>query len=506
MSLFFSNTAENNNYIKKLIYQIRIKFPRVEEETIRNLFREMKANGVLMAGGSILHVLTNQEGFLNDFDLYSPLESVKKMVEVFETEFVGTRLPDRFASTYSMSFLRKNGIHKVISFSNDFHIAPKVYQTYDDISKFRSPTVDLMELKQGILPLNVVSNFDLTFCQVWFDGEKFYATHSADVRSKKGKLNQDYLATFLAGNTFLKNRFKKYVEKGFSICVPSKKETNQRFLKTPLEKNNVYFAKWFYKGAFRYALGVYPLYTEKISTRIDPVTNHEVWRLNMNMLRAMRAPRVTAQNIQVYQQAKRVFEEAIRRIANITKPLDGIDDGDIESFAQLVAMLGGDTAKAYRGVADFSAKIEENNEEWDARYLYQPYVQASRRIVQEVEKYRRTQLRSFTGSQFARSLPQAGIQQRILEMSNEPSLREQAITLGVQMPAVLRTNQIQAALNQPPLASRPQMGLLQAPNWGNRPRPPPLNQAPAANAGSGGAKKKTRSRSKAKAQKKTRKH
>jgi hypothetical protein len=90
-------------------------------------------------------------------------------------------------------------------------------------------------------------------------------------------------------------------------------------------------------------------------------------------------------------------------------------------------------------------------------------------------------------------------------MANVPSLRQQAVATGAQMPAVLQNAAIQAALAEPPL--RPQRGPLQAPNWGNRPAVAPNAQGQPPNAGRGGAKKmKKTQKQKKRYSGKTRKH
>lgn len=484
MSLFFRDLAENNTYMKRLIHQIQNRYPKVNEREILAFFRLMKEKGILMAGGSILHVLTKQPGYANDFDMYSPLESVKPMVAFLEKEFQANRYPDRYASVYSMSFLRKNGINKVISFSNTSHIIPRYY-LISEIDHFPRPVIDLMQLKKGVRPIDVVSNFDLTFCQCWFDGEKFYATHPEDIRKKEGSLNQDYRATFLAGNMFLKNRFEKYNKKGFTISIPSEKPTNRKFLETPIVKGQDFYTKWFFRGALRYALNAYPFFSDDFYLRKDPQTGREIALITADFVGAWRT---LDRSSMEFREAKKAFHAARDRIAGITKSLDGIDDEEISSFEQLVSILGGGISKAQKGIGDFARFVANNNEEWEQPNSYIPYIETARRIVEESERYRRTQLRSFTGSQFARSLPEAGIQRRIMEMANVPSLRQQAVAMNLEMPALLENAAIQAALAQPPL--RPQRGLLQAPNFGNRQ--------------GGSAKRKTRG--KAKARRSTRKH
>jgi len=80
-----------------------------------------------------------------------------------------------------------------------------------------SNQIDVMAVRNARSPLDVVNNFDLTFCQVWFDGSDVYASHPEHIESKKGMLQGDYVKLMLTGNTFLKKRMAKYMRRGFTI-------------------------------------------------------------------------------------------------------------------------------------------------------------------------------------------------------------------------------------------------------------------------------------------------
>jgi hypothetical protein len=468
MSLYHTDPGIIKRTIEKLVYQFQIKFPKVQKKTIYSFFRKMKEHGVLMAGGSILHILTyNQQtnggdALVNDFDLYSPLESVPKIVEIIQRDFLGARLPDRYASMYSMSFLRKNGINKVISFSNEKQFPdPEVAHTWE-IDFYRKPVLDVMQLKKGIRPLDVVSNFDLTFCQVWFDGEKFYATHPEETREKRGSMNPEYIPTYMKGNMFLKKRLNKYLGKGFTVCIPATTHTTQHILYTPIPKNAQFYERWFYQGALRYALNVYPAFLEDIWQRNDPQTGRRIWEIRSNMIDAWWG---RAENPEAYRQAREEYKAAKIRVANISKPLDGIDDETIGSLQELLAVVK-DGAKVFKGITDFYRKNKTDSEFREEHWMA-TYMATAERLFTDAERFRRTQLRSFTGSQFARSLPEPGLQRIIMSMANQPNMRVAAANIANAMPEALSNAAIEAALNVPPL--RPQRGPLQAPNWGNRP-------------------------------------
>jgi hypothetical protein len=67
--------------------------------------------------------------------------------------------------------------------------------------------------------LDVIKAFDLTFCQVWYDGDKVYADYPEDVKNKIGSLEDSYTIPLLNMNKFLVERYEKYTNRGFTIKI-----------------------------------------------------------------------------------------------------------------------------------------------------------------------------------------------------------------------------------------------------------------------------------------------
>jgi hypothetical protein len=64
-----------------------------------------------------------------------------------------------------------------------------------------------MAVRNARSPLDVVQNFDLSFCQIWYDGKGVWATHPEHVKTKSGILQGDYVKVLLEhNNKFLKRR------------------------------------------------------------------------------------------------------------------------------------------------------------------------------------------------------------------------------------------------------------------------------------------------------------
>jgi hypothetical protein len=78
-------------------------------------------------------------------------------------------------------------------------------------------SIDVMAVRNSQSVINVVNNFDLTFCQIWYTGEHIFASHPNHILERKGVLQGDYTKTFMEGNVFLARRMMKYRRRGFEI-------------------------------------------------------------------------------------------------------------------------------------------------------------------------------------------------------------------------------------------------------------------------------------------------
>ena len=176
---------------------------------IPNLDEVLQQNGALIAGGSVLKSVVPGEQWYTkaDIDIYVPIPNDKPFNQYFRGNRVsGTQA--KKASGYCRSFLRRNGIRYVKSVT-----MPLPRDTYGSRALF----VDIMAVRKRTTPLQVVQNFDLTFCQVWYDGRDVYATHPDHIEQKSGELQGDYVPIYFSGNTFLHRRVRKYLGRGFKI-------------------------------------------------------------------------------------------------------------------------------------------------------------------------------------------------------------------------------------------------------------------------------------------------
>lgn len=111
------------------------------------------------------------------------------------------------ASEYDQAFFKKNNI----KFKIDFKLK------YNNLIL----KCDIMVINTNTPVLNVINNFDLTCCQLWYNGSEFNGSHLEDIKQKKAQLNKDYIESLLNNNYFIKNRIEKYTKRGFEIKIPT---------------------------------------------------------------------------------------------------------------------------------------------------------------------------------------------------------------------------------------------------------------------------------------------
>jgi hypothetical protein len=170
----------------------------------------LRETGAVLAGGSILSVVINHP--VRDYDVYVPNRNVSKFISglmplIYVTEEFRKEGNCRIiqASSYCESFLRKNGIRRIHTFGAN---------TKQAGMQLDFP-IDIMAVRNKRNVLDVVTNFDLTFCQVWYDGTSIYASHPDHIRDRLGYLQGDYIPLYIMGNRFLRDRVAKYTNPSY---------------------------------------------------------------------------------------------------------------------------------------------------------------------------------------------------------------------------------------------------------------------------------------------------
>jgi hypothetical protein len=206
-----------------------------DAQTCQLFFEILKQTNSVIAGGSILQSIQYGELPIGDLDIYTREKGARALVHFFSTHFNVRRSNQQTTPAYDDSFLRSN------------HIDTRLYLSMDD-----DKDVDIMIVDDAYDINSVVTNFDLTFCQVCFDGENVFATHPEHIKNRQGKLNDGYLKSFLNGNQFILNRIKKYKARGYTVHFNFKTLEDDIAIGEKRRKNAVSLEEWIVKKIYNH--------------------------------------------------------------------------------------------------------------------------------------------------------------------------------------------------------------------------------------------------------------
>jgi hypothetical protein len=208
----------------------------------------IKNSESLVAGGSVLRAYSYySEGLYKDIDIYVHMSKALQLYNGLKEVGYNSFRQFNMAPAYDQSFFMKNNI--LARFT---------------IIDYTSPNrpIDIMLIPDNIPLTSVVQNFDLTFCEIWFDGEKIYATDIDGILNKRGTIRQEYKQALLENfNRFIIKRIIKYTKRGFlikydcegekTVNIPIKSvspENIERWVVTYLYKNLMSYGKFFLKN------------------------------------------------------------------------------------------------------------------------------------------------------------------------------------------------------------------------------------------------------------------
>jgi hypothetical protein len=169
--------------------------------------KTLKENDAIIGGGYILKsigIFDDKKSV--DIDIYVPHRNADRFKDIMRNLFDYYHIIKEVQSSSSVDFFKKIGIEYVIKYAKE--------DNSNDVKE-----MDIVVVKDDVLPQNIVKNSDLTFCENWYDGENVYMTHPLHVRDKFGYLENHYLGMFFEGNPILINRIIKYINRGFKIFI-----------------------------------------------------------------------------------------------------------------------------------------------------------------------------------------------------------------------------------------------------------------------------------------------
>lgn len=178
------------------------------------MYTLLSKNKAIAAGGSVLAAYTNGE--INDIDIYvnqkHALSLWKGIMHDFRSCNIKSSQPKK---DYDDSFFKKNKIKGRIALVCD---------------RFE---LDIIVVDDEVNPETVVSNFDLTFCEIWTNGKDVYANYPEHVRTMNGVLKDDYVKILIENdNKFIESRIERYREKGFTVTIPENNYQRNNRVKT----------------------------------------------------------------------------------------------------------------------------------------------------------------------------------------------------------------------------------------------------------------------------------
>lgn len=173
----------------------------------------LQSSGALVAGGFVCNVVANiTPENLSDLDIYINVANqarVWDLVSVLGLNIMSSNVQP----SYDSSFLRRNGIGLHLRFEG-MPLPPTSEYPY-----LRTTEIDVMVTSKPVL--EVVSNFDLTCAQCWYDGRAIGGTHLEETRARRAYLNPEYTEPYVDENPFTRKRVAKYMKRGFTITLPA---------------------------------------------------------------------------------------------------------------------------------------------------------------------------------------------------------------------------------------------------------------------------------------------
>lgn len=174
---------------------------RTSQEWLERFRQTLIDHQAVVAGGSLLSALTGET--VHDFDVYIHHRNALSFTKAIRASL---HMQPMWKNTYTVgtaydkSFFRQNHILVRIPF-------------------FKNKIVIDVIIVENDIPLEqVVSNFDLTFCETWWDGRTVFANDPHGLRHREGWLKPAYhKRLFEEFNKFTINRIQKYRRRGWKV-------------------------------------------------------------------------------------------------------------------------------------------------------------------------------------------------------------------------------------------------------------------------------------------------
>lgn len=222
-------------------------------DTFRGVLKDAHA---LVAGGSVVSALIDKP--INDLDVYVHYSYAMQLILQLmnECKFSTKSWKIHTGSMYDESFFRRNHILLRVPLYKQFQRGRRDRR----IEFGNQPVADDFQIDVIVIPdeirlEEVITNFDLSFCETWWDGDKVYSADPDGIRFREGRLKPTYWkCLFQDLNWFTVRRLKKYRSRGFTINLCDDPEmTLQKVTAIDKEEHETNMEDWavrkFYHGA-----------------------------------------------------------------------------------------------------------------------------------------------------------------------------------------------------------------------------------------------------------------
>lgn len=195
----------------------------------------LKKNNCILSGSLLLQSYTDKYN-----ELYS---KINKTLELFYEEDLERYKHIKNTNIKGIDiYIHKNGLIELLNeFITNYGFGItniKIHYPYQENYKYtfllthnavlriglfnieQNISINIISVKTGIQLTSIVKDFDLTFCRIWFDGDKVYSYDVNEIQEMRGSLNKQYYEYYCNNNLFILNRIQKYICRGFNITLP----------------------------------------------------------------------------------------------------------------------------------------------------------------------------------------------------------------------------------------------------------------------------------------------
>ena len=177
-----------------------------KQRLLRFINKILKDNKAIISGGFILKAIGKFDDPKSvDIDIYVPTEKVGTLKYDMARLFNYTTRVKHNANPESKH--TKDGILSVSKYSKGEPGAPGYAE------------MDIVEVNADKTPIDIIKNFDFTFCENWYDGTTIFMAYPEHVEKKAGLLEKHYMDLLYAGDSVLFKRMEKYIGRGFKISL-----------------------------------------------------------------------------------------------------------------------------------------------------------------------------------------------------------------------------------------------------------------------------------------------